>query len=266
LFAATFDVLLYDLTSSYIEGEAEQNPMMRRGYSRDHRGDCKQVVIALIVNEDGFPLSYETFDGNRADVTTLETVIRMVERKYGKARRVWIFDRGIISEDNLQALRKRDGQYLVGTPRAKLKQFERQLLDGEWERIRPDVQVQRVSTPAGDETYILCRSTARKAKETAMRNRVSTSMEKALGQLEKRIASGKLKDRSKIERMLGKIQARHPSVNDLYKVAVQEKPDGRKRSVKTVWSSQIRTVILYVGKSQWEDGWLERRKAQESLR
>jgi len=225
LFAATFDVLLYDLTSSYVEGEAEKNPMMRRGYSRDHRGDCKQVVVALIVNEDGFPLSYETFDGNRADVTTLETVIRMVERKYGKARRVWIFDRGIISEDNLRALRKRDGQYLVGTPRAKLKQFEKQLLDGEWEKIRPDVEVQRLATPAGDETYILCRSTARKAKETAMRNRVSTSMEKALGQLEKRIASGKLKDRSKIERMLGKIQARHPSVNDLYKVAVQEKPD-----------------------------------------
>jgi len=99
------------------------------------------------------------------------------------------------------------------------------LLDGEWEKIRPDVEVQRLATPAGDETYILCRSTARKAKETAMRNRVSTSMEKALGQLEKRIASGKLKDRSKIERMLGKIQARHPSVNDLYKVAVQEKPD-----------------------------------------
>jgi transposase len=226
LFAANFDVLLYDLTSSYVEGEAEKNPMMRRGYSRDHRGDCKQVVIALIVNEDGFPLSYETFDGNRSDVTTLETVIRMVERKYGKARRVWIFDRGIISEDNLQALRKRDGQYLVGTPRAKLKQFEKQLLDGKWEKIRPDVEVQRVSTPAGDETYILCRSTARKAKETAMRNRVSTSMEKALGQLEKRIASGKLKDRSKIERMLGKIQARHPSVNDLYNVAVQENSNG----------------------------------------
>jgi transposase len=200
--------------------------MMRRGYSRDHRGDCKQVVIALIVNEDGFPLSYETFDGNRADVTTLETVIRMVERKYGKARRVWIFDRGIISEDNLQALRRRDGQYLVGTPRAKLKQFEKQLLDGAWEKIRPDVEVQRVSTPSGEETYILCRSTARKAKETAMRNRVSTSMERALGQLEKRIASGKLNDRLKIERMLGKIQARHPSVNDLYKVTVQDNSDG----------------------------------------
>jgi len=234
LFAATFDVLLYDLTSSYVEGQAENNPMMQRGYSRDHRGDCKQVVIALIVNEDGFPLNYETFDGNRSDVTTLETVIRMVERKYGKARRVWIFDRGIISEDNLQALRKRDGQYLVGTPRAKLKQFEKQLLDGPWEKIRPDVEVQRVSTPTGDETYILCRSTARKAKETAMRNRVSTSMEKSLGQLEKRIASGKLKDRSKIERMLGKIQARHPSVNDLYKVAVQDKSDGLRLEWKVI--------------------------------
>jgi transposase len=234
LFAANFDVLLYDLTSSYVEGEAEQNPMMRRGYSRDHRGDCKQVVIALIVNEDGFPLSYETFNGNRSDVTTLETVIRMVERKYGKARRVWIFDRGIISEDNLQALRKRDGQYLVGTPRAKLKQFEKQLLDGKWEKIRPDVEVQRVSTPSGEETYILCRSTARKAKETAMRKRVSTSMEKALGQLEKRIASGSLKDRSKIERMLGKIQARHPSVNDLYNVAVQENSNGLRLEWKLI--------------------------------
>lgn len=234
LFAATFDVLLYDLTSSYVEGEAEKNPMMRRGYSRDHRGDCKQVVIALIVNEDGFPLSYETFDGNRADVTTLETVIRMVERKYGKARRVWVFDRGIISEDNLKALRKRDGQYLVGTPRAKLKQFEKQLLNGDWEKIRPDVEVQRVATPAGDETYILCRSTARKAKETAMRNRVTSSMEKALAKLEKRIDSGKLKDRSKIERMLGKIQARHPSVNDLYRVAVREKPEGLRLEWKLI--------------------------------
>jgi transposase len=234
LFAVSFDVLLYDLTSSYVEGEAEKNPMMRRGYSRDHRGDCKQVVIALIVNEDGFPLSYETFDGNRADVTTLETVIRMVERKYGKARRVWIFDRGIISEDNLKALRKRDGQYLVGTPRAKLKQFEKQLLNGDWEKIRPDVEVQRVATPAGDETYILCRSTARKEKETAMRNRVTTTMEKALGKLEKRIDSGKLKDRSKIERMLGKIQARHPSVNDLYRVAVREKPEGLRLEWKLI--------------------------------
>jgi len=92
-----------------------------------------------------------------------------VERKYGKARRVWIFDRGIISEDNLKALRKRDGQYLVGTPRAKLKEFEKQLLEGEWNQIRPDVEVQHIPTPSGEETYLLCRSTSRKEKETAMR-------------------------------------------------------------------------------------------------
>ena len=226
LFAASFDVLLYDLTSSYVEGQAENNPMMRRGYSRDHRPDCKQVVIALIVNEDGFPLSYETFDGNRADVTTLETVIRMVERKYGKARRVWVFDRGIISEDNLKALRKRNSQYLVGTPRAKLKEFEKQLLDGEWERIRPDVEVQHIPTPSGEETYLLCRSRSRKAKEVAMRVRASSTMEKALRQLERRIAAGQLKDRLKIERMLGKIQARHPSIQDLYQMNVVDKSNG----------------------------------------
>ena len=169
-------MLLYDLTSSYVEGAAEKDPMMRRGYSRDHRPDCPQVVIALIVNMEGFPLSYETFDGNRADVTTLEAVLRMVERKYGKARRVWVFDRGIVSEENLEALRRRGGQYLVGTLRSKLKHFEQQLLEGGWEQVRPDVKVKLVPTPQGEETYILCRSRARRAKEQAIRSRFSTRM------------------------------------------------------------------------------------------
>ena len=190
LFAAEFDVLLYDLTSSYVEGAALNNPMMKRGYSRDPRPDCKQVVIALIVNTEGFPLSYETFDGNRADVTTLETVLRMVERKYGQARRVWVFDRGIVSEENLEALRRRQGQYLVGTPRAKLKQFERELLEEGWRQVRPEVEVKLVPTPQGEETYILCRSTTRQQKEQAMRSRFSARMEKALGALAKRVAEG----------------------------------------------------------------------------
>jgi hypothetical protein len=129
LFGAEFDVLLYDLTSTYVEGAAENNPMMRRGYSRDHRPDCEQMVIALIVNREGFPFSYETFDGNRADVSTMETILRMVERKYGKARRIWVFDRGIVSEENLVAIRKRGGQYLAGTPRSQMKQFEAELLN-----------------------------------------------------------------------------------------------------------------------------------------
>src|SRR5271157_3446534 len=223
LFGAEFDVLLYDLTSSYVEGAAEKNPMMRRGYSRDHRPDCEQLVIALIVNSEGFPFSYETFDGNRADVSTMETILRMVERKYGKARRTWVFDRGIVSAENLEALRRRGGQYLVGTPRAKLKQFEQALLSGGWEQVRPDVEVKLVPTPQGEEIYILCRSQARRAKEQAMRSRFSTRMEKVLTALEKRVAAGQLKDRHKIERCLGKIQARHPQVADLYPVQVSEK-------------------------------------------
>jgi transposase len=226
LFAAEFDVLLYDLTSSYVEGQAEKNALMQRGYSRDHRSDCKQVVIALIVNGEGFPLSYETFDGDRADVSTLETVLRMVERKYGQARRVWVFDRGIVSEANLVALRRRGGQYLVGTPRTKLKQFERQLLEGGWQQVRAEVEVKLVPTPQGDETYILCRSTARREKEKAIRSRFSSRIEKALASLGKRLAEGKLKDRHKIERRLGSLEARHPQVADLYEMKVVEQEGG----------------------------------------
>jgi transposase len=205
---------------------AEKNPMMRRGYSRDHRPDCEQMVIALIVNSEGFPFSYETFDGNRADVSTLETILRMVERKYGKARRIWVLDRGIVSEENLEAIRKRDGQYLVGTPRSQLKRFETELLKEDWTRVRPEVEVKQVAIPQGEETYILCRTAGRKEKEKAMRSRFSTSMEDALQRLEKSIATGRLKDRNKMERRLGRIQARHPSVNDLYQVSVRDTADG----------------------------------------
>jgi hypothetical protein len=139
LFGTEFDLLLYDLTSSYVEGVAEKDPMMRRGYSRDHRPDCKHLVIALIVNAESFPLSDETFNGNRAVVTTLEAVMRMVECKHGRARRIWVFDRGIVREENLASLRKRGGQYQVGAPRSKLKVLWR---------------------PSDRETYVPCRENA----------------------------------------------------------------------------------------------------------
>jgi transposase len=226
LFGAEFDVLLYDLTSSYVEGAAEKNPMMRRGYSRDHRPDCEQMVIALIVNSEGFPFSYETFDGNRADVSTMETILRMVERKYGKARRIWVFDRGIVSEENLQAIRKRGGQYLVGTPRSQMKQFEEELLKNDWTQVRSEVEVKKVAIPQGEETFILCRTSGRKEKEKAIRNRFSNRMEDALQRLAKTIETGRLKDRNKMERRLGRIQASHPQVNDLYEVAVRDTPAG----------------------------------------
>jgi transposase len=231
LFSAEFDVLLYDLTSSYVEGAAEKNSMMRRGYSRDHRPDCEQMVIALIVNSEGFPFSYETFDGNRADVSTMETILRMVERKYGKARRIWVFDRGVVSEENLEAIRKRGGQYLVGTPRSRLKQFAAELLQKDWTQVRPEVEVKQVAIPQGEETYILCRTSGRKEKEKAIRTKFSTSMEAALQRLEKTIATGRLKDRNLMERRLGKIQARHPQVNDLYEVTLRDRGEG----VRLVW-------------------------------
>jgi transposase len=199
---------------------------MHRGYSRDHRPDCEQMVIALIVNSEGLPFSYETFDGNRADVSTMEAILRMVERKYGKARRIWVMDRGIVSEQNLAAIRKRGGHYLVGTPRSQMKQFEAELLKDDWTRVRPEVEVKKVAITQGEETYILCRTAGRKEKEKAIRNWFSSRMETALKGLEKAIRLGRLKDRNKMERRLGKIQARHPSVNDLYEISLRDTAEG----------------------------------------
>ena len=145
LFGASFDVLLYDLTSTYFEGEAEGVEKAARGYSRDHRPDCVQVVIALVVTPEGFPLSYEVFEGNRADVTTLAAMLEQVEAKHGRARRIWVFDRGIVSEANLQSLRQRGGQYVVGTPRHRLRDYEQELLAGSWQQISESVQVQLIA-------------------------------------------------------------------------------------------------------------------------
>jgi transposase len=184
------------------------------------------MVIALIVNSEGFPYSYETFDRNRAHVSTVETILRMVERKYGQARRIWVMDRGIVSEENLAAIRQHKGQYLVGTPRSQMKQFEAELLKDDWTRVRPEVGVKTVATAQGEETYVLCRTAGRQEKEKAIRERFSHSMEKALAALAKTIQTGRLKDRHKMERRLGKIQARHPSVNDLYEVALRDTAEG----------------------------------------
>ena len=251
LFQAEFDVLLYDLTSTYVEGAAEENPLMRRGYSRDHRPDGEQLVLALIVNQEGFPFSYEVFEGNRADVSTVEAILRTVERKHGKARRVWIFDRGVVSEENLVAIRKRGGEYLVGTPPSKLKQFEAELLKDDFEKIRPDVEVKQVQIPGGEETYILCRTAGRKEKEKAIRSRFVAKIEKALTGLEKRIAEDKLKDRDKMLMRLGRIQASHPQVADLYEMAIKD--------------NQGRTRLVWRQKSDQQE-WLEAREGAYLLR
>lgn len=208
LFGASFDVLLYDLTSTYFEGQAEAVPKARRGYSRDHRPDCKQLLIALIVSAEGLPLTYEIFPGNRLDRSTLSQVLDAVESKYGKARRVWVFDRGVVSEANLALLRERGAHYLVGTPKSQLKAYEQKLLAGTWQAVSPEVEVQLL--PEQEEVYVLCRSVKRRHKERAMRQRRLRGLIGDLRSLRRRVQQGQLKDPALIQQQLGRLQERHP--------------------------------------------------------
>jgi hypothetical protein len=171
LFQAQFDVLLYDLTSTYIEGEGEEIPKAKYGYSRDQRFDCKQVVIALVITPEGFPLAYEVMEGNTADRTTLRGFLEKIESSYGKARRVWVMDRGIPTEEVLEEMRTagREIFYLVGTPRSKVRQYEKKWLDLPWQRVRESVDVKLFTE--GGELYVLAKSEGRRAKERAMRRK-----------------------------------------------------------------------------------------------
>ena len=166
LFGTTFDILLYDITSTYFEGAGAANPQAQRGCSRDSPPDCVQVCIGLVVTPEGLPLAYEVFDGNRTDVTTVEEIVETMREKYGHERRVWVMDRGMVSEDNLDELRQCGASYLVATPKSMLKKFERQLLDDDWQHIEPGIEVKICKAPAGSqETFVLCRSPQRREKE-----------------------------------------------------------------------------------------------------
>ena len=171
LFQTPFDVLLYDLTSTYIEGQGEEIPKAKYGYSRDQRFDCKQLVIALVITPEGFPLAYEVMEGNTADRTTLRGFLEKIESSYGKARRVWVMDRGIPTEEVLEEMRTADREifYLVGTPRSKVRQYEKKWLDLPWQKVRESVEV-KLFTQAG-ELYVLAKSDGRRAKERAMRRK-----------------------------------------------------------------------------------------------
>ena len=171
LFGADFEVLLYDLTSTYFEGEMEQNPKARRGYSRDGRPDCLQLVIALVVTPDGFPLAYEVMNGNTSDRSTLRDFLKQIETTYGKARRVWVMDRGIPSAAILQEMRAPERQtfYLVGTPKGRINQHEKKWLDLPWQKVRDSVEVKLYQHEG--ELYVLAKSSGRQAKEIAMRRK-----------------------------------------------------------------------------------------------
>jgi transposase len=221
LFGVSFDVLLYDLTSTYFEVDAEEVDKAQHGYSRDHRPDCKQLVLALVVSPEGFPLSYEVFEGDRADVTTLQEVLEAVERKYGPARRVWVFDRGIVSEENLQSLRQRGASYLVGTPRAQLRAHERRLLEGDWQSVCSEVEVQLIAVD-NNETYVLARSRTRAQKETAIRSRFVRGLMRDLIRLRRVLRHGRLKDPAKVLIQLGRLKEGYHRAWPYLKISLQD--------------------------------------------
>jgi len=233
LFGTTFDILLYDITSTYFEGASAANPQARRGYSRDKRPDCVQVCIGLVVTPEGLPLAYEVFDGNRADVTTVEEIVETMREKYGHERRVWVMDRGMVSEGNLDELRQCGASYLVATPKSMLKKFERQLLDDDWQHIESGIEVKICQAPAGSqETFVLCRSPQRREKEKAMRERQIKGLEKALARLRSRTQAPTraLRDRGKAERRVGRLFQQYSRAAHLYDVKITETPDAEHKS------------------------------------
>ena len=189
LFEVSFDVLLYDLTSTYVEGEAEKNPKAKRGYSRDGRPDCKQVIVALVITPEGFPLAYEVMDGNTSDKTTLRGFLAKIEELYGKARRVWLMDRGIPTEAVLQEMRETERQmfYLVGTPKARVSKYEKQWLELPWQKVRDSVEVKLFSQDG--ELYVLAKSEGRQQKEIAIRRKKLARLLRKLRRMRKSLPS-----------------------------------------------------------------------------
>jgi len=232
LFNLEYDLLLYDVTSTYFEGEAKGNPLAERGYSRDHRPDCKQVCIALVVTREGMPLGYEVFAGNRSDVTTVEEIVETMEARYGRADRIRVMDRGMVSHDNIAFLRKEGRRYITGTPKSMLKDFECELLCDDWEKVYNDLEVKLCPSPDAEETFILCRSADRREKEKAIHARFERRIEAGLERIAKSCARQRHKPIT-IARRVGRLMGANTRAAGLFDVNIQEADDGRAR---IVWS------------------------------
>ncbi len=227
LFDIRYDILLYDVTSSYFEGEVSNNPQAQHGYSRDSRPDCKQVCIGLVVTKEGIPLGYELFEGNRHDSTTVETIIEKMELLYGKSDRVWIMDRGMASPENLELLQEEGRRYIIGTPKNQLKKFEQQLLAQDWNQVYEGLEVKLCPSPDGtDELFILCRSAARQKKEEAIHNRFADRLERGLERVKKSCVSGRVKSQEVVGRRIGRLLERYSRASALFDINVKER-DGK---------------------------------------
>jgi len=227
LFAVDNEVLLYDVTSTYFEGEAKANPLAQRGYSRDHRSDCKQVLIALVVSFDGFPLGYEVFAGNVHDSRTLQTIVATMEARHGMLGRVWIADRGMASRENLAWLRSTGRRYIIGAPKSELKKFAAPLAASTgWREVREGIEVKLARCPESGETVILCRSADRRSKEQAMHDKFSRRIEAGLERLAVRIARSKKRlNREQVDRQIGRLLQQNQRAARRFKVRLAEDAD-----------------------------------------
>jgi transposase len=243
LFDLDYDLLLYDVTSTYFEGIADPT-IAKRGYSRDHRPDCVQVNIALVVSREGMPLGYEIFAGNTTDVTTVQQIVEKMEDRFGKANRVWVMDRGMVSAENISWLNATGRRYVIGTARAELGRFAQQIVENaNWRQIREDIEVKICRGPDGSETFLLCRSASRSEKEKAMHERFSKHIEAGLQSLGRRIAkSKKALDRGELERQIGRLLGQNSRAAARYSISLTEDkttPAG----VKLKWNTR----------PQWEE-------------
>jgi transposase len=244
LFALDYDLLLYDVTSTYFEGQALGNPQAKRGHSRDHRPDCKQVCIALVVTREGIPLGYEVFDGNRVDVTTVEEIVDTMEARFGIAGRVWVMDRGMTSAANIAWLQQTGRRYLIGTPKSDLKKFAAQISDPrDWQTVREGVEAKLCAGPDGKETFVLVRSEERREKEKAMHQRFAGRIEDGLRRLERRIArSRKSLDRGRIERQIGRLLGSNSRAAGRFVATLVDDP-----------SSGAKFRLQWSARTEWDD-------------
>lgn len=262
LFDLKYDLMLYDVTSTYFEGKAEANPMAQRGHSRDSRSDCRKVCIGLVVTREGYPVGYELFAGNRTDVTTVEEIVETMERRYGRADRVWVMDRGMTSEENLEWLREGGRKYLVGTPKSELRKWELDLVEERgWKKIRPGLDVKLCDGPDGRESFILCRSADRRKKEAAMQDRFSSRIVEGLESLGRRISKAKRPlDRSQADRQIGRLLERNRRAAGSFSIQLREDashPSG----LRLVWKQKARwaewakltegTYVLRSNETNW---------------
>lgn len=243
LFELEYDLLLYDVTSTYFEGIADP-AVAKRGYSRDHRADCVQINIALVVSREGMPLGYEIFAGNTTDVTTVKQIVESMEDRFGKVNRVWVMDRGMVSAANIAWLNSTGRRYVIGTARSELGRFAKQIAEkADWHQIREDIEVKICGGPDGKETFVLCRSASRSEKEKAIHERFSKRIEEGLQSLGNRIEKSKTAlDRGELERQIGRLLERNSRASARYAISVIE-DKSTPAGVKLKWNIR----------SEWDD-------------